>query len=63
MIRNPKTDPLKGDIFSMSMSRWEVVDIDGDNIRVKRDGYMTTKLSLANFRQCFAKSNVVQWGA
>lgn len=61
MGRDARINPIAGDVLARGLSQWEVVSVDAFEVKVLRDGGITTLLP-ERFRSFFKLASTVRYG-
>ena len=60
-MRDPRINPLEGDVLAIGMKQWEVSTADSGGIIIVRNGAKNV-MSLATFRSLFKLASTVRLG-
>lgn len=61
MNRDPRTNPITGDILSIFLNEWHIDDVEAEKVWLSRKGAISF-MAIADFRQFFKLASVVNYG-
>lgn len=61
MIRNPRVNPMAGDMIRIHLSEWLVDSVCGESVALLRSGAYT-EIKLCQYREIFKFAEVMHYG-
>lgn len=61
MSRDPRNNPITGDVLSIFLNEWHIDDVETEKVWLSRKGAISF-MAIADFRHFFRLASVVNYG-